>query len=184
MPRSPRISAGLYKEVGMPSKLTALVASLSLLVVLNACGFRLRGNVELPPVLQDTYIQSQAPFTGMARALRTQLERSGANVLETKEQASAILTVVAERSENRVLSVGSRGKVTEYELFDEATFSLSDASGKVLIKPQTVRITRDLVFDPNELLGKLSEAESYHLEMRGNLARQILMRINAGMRHQ
>jgi LPS-assembly lipoprotein len=172
----------------MPNKLTGLGALLSLLMVLNACGFRLRGNVELPPVLQDTYIQSQAPFTGMARALRTQLQRSGANVLESKEHASAILTVVGERSENRVLSVGgsggSRGKVTEYELFDEATFSLSDASGKVLIKPQTVRITRDLVFDPNELLGKLSEAESYHVQMRENLARQILMRIHAGMRHQ
>lgn len=165
------------------NKLTFLASLLPLLLALNACGFRLRGSVELPPVLQDTYIQSQAPFTGMARALRTQLERSGANVLASKEQASAILAVVNERSESRVLSVGSRGKATEYELFDEATFSLSDAGGKVLIEPQTVRITRDLVFDPNELLGKLSEAESIHKQMRENLARQILMRIDAGLRH-
>ncbi len=165
------------------NKLTFLASLLPLLLALSACGFRLRGGVELPPVLQETYIQSQAPFTGMARALRTQLERSDANVLESKEQASAILVVVHERSESRVLSVGSTGKATEYELFDEATFSLTDPGGKVLIAPQTVRITRDLVFDPNELLGKLSEAESMHKQMRENLARQILIRIDAGLRH-
>jgi LPS-assembly lipoprotein len=155
---------------------------LLLVLVLSACGFHLRSAVELPPVLQDTYLESKTPYTGMARALRTQLERSGANVLESREHASAVLTVVRERAENRVLSVGSRGKATEYELVDEITFSLSDAAGKVLVEPQTVRVTRDLVFDPNELLGKLSEAESYHVEMRDSLARQVLMRIDARLR--
>lgn len=168
----------------MLNKLTSLGALLSLLVALNACGFHLRGNVELPSVLQDTYIDSKAPFTGMARALRTQLERSGATVLEARQQASAILTVVSERSEGRVLSVGSSGKATEYELFDEAVFSVSDPGGKTLIEQQTVRITRDLVFDPNELLGKLSEAEGIHKQMRENLARQILLRIDVGIRQR
>jgi LPS-assembly lipoprotein len=91
--------------------------------------------------------------------------------------------VVSERSENRVLSVGSTGKATEYELFDEVVFSLGDATGKVLVAAQTLRLTRDLVFDQNELLGKLSEAESIHKQMRETLARQILMRIQAAM-HQ
>ena len=155
---------------------------LSLLLISTACGFKLRGSVALPPIMQDTYINSEDPFTGMARAVRSQLERSGANVLDTKEQASAVLTISHERSENRVLSVGSSGKATEYELFDEVSFSLSDADGKVLLDPQTLRMTRDLVFDQNELLGKISEAEGIHKQMRANLARQMLMRIDAGMR--
>jgi LPS-assembly lipoprotein len=154
----------------------------SLAVVLNACGFKLRGPVELPEALQDTYIESQNPYTGMARALREQIERAGANVVEDKAQASAVLRVVRERSENRVLSVGSSGKATEYELFDEVVFSVTDVKGKPLVKPQSLRTTRDLVFDENELLGKLSEAESIHRQMRENLARQVLMRIQAAMR--
>jgi LPS-assembly lipoprotein len=155
---------------------------LSLAVALNACGFRLRGPVELPEAMQDTYIESRNPFTGMARALRIQIERAGANVVEQKKQASAVLRVVRERSENRVLSVGSSGKATEYELFDEVVFSLSDTKGKPLVEPQTLRTTRDLVFNENELLGKLSEAESIHGQMRENLARQALMRIQAALR--
>lgn len=165
----------------MLKKLTCASVLLSFFIVLTACGFKLRGNVELPPVLQDTYIQSEAPFTGMARALRAQLKQSGANVLESEEQASAILKINHERSENRVLSVGSSGKATEYELFDEVSFSLSDSNGKVLIASQTLRITRDLVFDQNQLLGTISEAEGIHRQMRASLARQIIMRISAGM---
>lgn len=156
----------------------------SLLALLSACGFHLRGEVELPPLLQDTYIESDDPFTGIARPLRTQLERSGASVLETREQASAVLKIIAERSENRVLSVGSSGKATEYELFNEVVFSLSDAAGKVLIGPQTVRMTRDLTFDETELLGKLSEADGIHRQMLDSIARQILTRIQVGMQQR
>jgi LPS-assembly lipoprotein len=168
----------------MFSKPRAPLLLLSLLVTLSACGFHLRGDVELPPILQDTYIDSRNPFTGIARPLRSQLERSGANVLEDSKQASAILKIVSERSENRVLSVGSSGKATEYELFNEVGFSLNDPKGKVLIKQQTVRMTRDLVFDENELLGKLSEADSIHRQMLESLARQILIRIQVGMQQQ
>lgn len=159
-----------------------LLALAWLLTGLAACGFQLRGDVELPPVLQDTYIESRDPYTGMARALRVQLERSGVNVLETPEQASAVLEVVSERSENRVLSVGSSGKATEYELFNQVVFSVREAGGRQLVAPQTVSMTRDLVFDENELLGKLSEADSIHREMRDSLARQVLTRIQAAMR--
>lgn len=167
-----------------PRALARAATLLVLLSTLNACGFHLRGEVALPAVLQDVYIESRDPYSGMARALRTQLKRAGANVLESPEQASAILKVVRERSENRVLSVGSTGKATEYELFDEVVFSLSDAAGKELMRSETLRLTRDLVFDQNELLGKLSEAESIHRQMRETLARQTLMRIQATMDRQ
>jgi len=156
----------------------------SLLAVLSACGFHLRGEVELPPLLKDTFIESGDPYTGIARHLRTQLERSGATVLETREQASAVLRVIGERSENRVLSVGSSGKATEYELFNEVVFSLSDAAGKALVGPQTVRMTRDLTFDETELLGKLSEAESIHRQMLDSIARQILTRIQVSLQQK
>jgi len=164
------------------SLFTTVVALL--LALLPACGFHLRGDVELPPALQETYLESRNPYTGIARALRVELEAAGGRVLESDEHATALLRIVREISENRILSVGSTGKASEYELFNEVVFSLSDAEGKVLIKPQTLRMTRDLVFDETELLGKISEAESIHRQMRRNMARQIIIRIGAGLRQQ
>ena len=94
---------------------------------------------------------------------------------------------ITERENNFVeqfVLTGSTGKASEYELFNEVVFSLSDAEGKVLIEPQTLRMTRDLVFDETELLGKISEAEGIHRQMRRNMARQIIIRIGAGLRQQ
>ena len=138
----------------------------------------------MPTALQETYLDSENPFTGMARAMRQELEAAGGRITESSEQASSVLHILRETSQNRILSVGSTGKASEYELFNEVVFSLDDAQGAVLIKPQTLRMTRDLVFDETELLGKLSEAEGIHRQMRRNLARQIIIRIKAGLRQQ
>jgi len=152
---------------------------LLLLAMCSACGFKLRGAVELPAVLQETYLESENPFTGMARALRIELEAAGARVVESSEQATAVLIIVNERSQNRILSVGSTGKASEYELLEEITFELADRNGKILVQKQNLRMIRDLVFDETELLGKVSESEQLHVQMRRNLARQIITRINA-----
>ncbi|GMQ88636.1 MAG: hypothetical protein BMS9Abin09_0065 [Gammaproteobacteria bacterium] len=157
---------------------------LLLMTGLSACGFKLRGDVELPQVLQETYIESENPFTGMARALRAELEGAGARIVESSEQATAVLKITDEKSVNRILSVGSTGKASEYELFDSVTFELTDRNGKALIKSQNLRMIRDLVFDENELLGKVSEAEQLHVQMRRSLARQIFTRINAELKRQ
>jgi outer membrane lipopolysaccharide assembly protein LptE/RlpB len=50
----------------------------------------------------------------------------------------------------------------------------------VLLEPQTLRMTRDLVFDDTQLLGKVSEAEVIRRQMQRDLARQIITRIRAG----
>ena len=169
----------------MKPKQSLFVTAIALLLgLLSACGFHLRGEVELPPALQETYLESRNPYTGMARALRVELEAAGGTIMESGEHAAAVLHIVREISENRILSVGSTGKASEYELFNEVVFSLSDAEGKVLIEPQTLRMTRDLVFDETELLGKISEAEGIHRQMRRNMARQIIIRIGAGLRQQ
>jgi len=167
-----------------PNRCFPVTAIALLLALLPACGFQLRGDVELPLALQETYLESKNPYTGMARALRVELEAAGGSIVESSEQASAVLHIIREVSENRILSVGSTGKASEYELFNEVIFSLSDAQGEVLIEPQTLRMTRDLVFDETELLGKISEAEGIHRQMRRNMARQIIIRIGVGLRQQ
>jgi LPS-assembly lipoprotein len=157
---------------------------LLLLMMFSACGFKLRGDVELPELLQETYLESENPFTGMARALRVELEAAGARIVDSSEQATAVLKIVSENSENRILSVGSTGRASEFELFEQVVFELTDRNGKVLMKQQSLRMIRDLVFDETELLGKVSESEQLHVQMRRSLARQIITRINTGLQHQ
>ena len=157
------------------------VFALASLVLLQSCGFHLRAGVELPAVLENTYLQSKDLYSGIATELRLELQSAGADLTDQRDAATGVVIVLNERSQRRVLSVGSAGRASEYELFEEVSFALEDPQGNVLLEPQTLRMTRDLVFDENQLLGKVSEAESIHRQMRANLARQAIMRISVSV---
>lgn len=146
--------------------------------LLSACGFHLRGAMELPPILEVTYVNSNQPFQGISQVLRRQLNLAGAKVTENLDEATGVIDILGERSERRILSVGSTGRATEYELLQEVTFGVSDKDGNQILKPQVVSMVRSLTFDENELLGKVTESEKVQRQMRQDLARQIITRIN------
>lgn len=157
------------------------LVALLLVTVLAGCGFHLRGDVALASVLEDTYLKSKEPYSGISAALRNTLQSAGARLVSDPAQASAVLHVISSRSLRRVLSVGSGGKASEYELYEEVTFALEDNQGNELLPAQTLKSIRDMVFDETELLGKVAEAEDIKRQMQRNLARQILTRINVAM---
>ena len=152
------------------------------LAALAGCGFHLRGPVELPPELAVTFLQSKDRYSGIAAELRLELQAAGAELTEDRGDATGVVAILDERSQRRVLSVGSAGRASEYELFEEVSFALEDPQGTVLLEPQTLRLTRDLVFDDTQLLGKVAEAEVIRRQMQRDLARQIITRIEVGMR--
>ena len=163
----------------MPNSGLAAFAALSL-VLLSACGFHLRAAVELPAVLETTCLQSKNLYSGIATELRLELQSAGADLTDQRDAATGVVVILNERSQRRVLSVGSAGRASEYELFEEVSFALEDPQGNVLLEPQALRITRDLVFDDTQLLGKVSEAEVIRRQMQRDLARQIITRIRVG----
>lgn len=153
-----------------------------LLLALSGCGFHLRGAVTLPPVMEITYIEAQQPYAGMAAALREQLRSAGARLTDQRNEASAVLRILQHRSERRVLSVGSRGKASEYELFEEVVFDLLKPDGSTILERQSLRLTRDLVFDETQLLGKIEEASDIRRQMQRSLAGDIIARIGIATR--
>lgn len=155
-----------------------------LFLLLSACGFHMRGAVDLPAVMQSTYIESRYPFDDMTRIIKQELRASEVNVVQQQEAATSVLQLISHRSSRRVLSVGSSGRATEYELFEEITFVLLDTQGKEYVPPQTLRMTRDFVFDEAQLLGKVEEAEDIHEQLQHALARRILTRIQVRLREQ
>lgn len=148
---------------------------------LTACGFHLRGAVTLPAIMQSTYVESQFPFDDMTRIIDQELRSSGVKVVPDKESATAVLKLISHRSNRRILSVGSSGRATEYELFEEVTFALFDAQGEEYLEPQILSITRDLVFDETQLLGKVEESEAIRIQLQQTLARRVLTRIQVSL---
>ena len=84
-----------------------------LCLLLTACGFQLRQPVQLPSHLQQVYVQ------GGSNELNRELSgilASSATLVDSADQAQAIVQLVAEKQHRRTLSVNQRGKVQEMEL--------------------------------------------------------------------
>ena len=149
---------------------------LSVALALSGCGFHLRGAAQLPPSMQQTYIDGS--FTSaIVRDLRLNLEASGTDVVDSPQAAGATLHILTENYERRVLSVRSNAQVSEYELIYTVRFSVVRADGVQLLEAQTVSVSRDYRYDPNQVLGASSEESLLQQEMQRDVSQLILRRL-------
>ena len=158
-----------------------LLTLLSLSLI--ACGFHLRGPVELPAALKETRIAGIAEFAPLSLELKKVLTNAGAKVLPASAKSSlSIITIRNEQYERRVLSVDSQGRAAEYGLIYSFSFEVSGDAGKILVASQKIELTRDYRFDPNNVLAKDTEEAKIRTEMIGFGVRQLIRRVNATLK--
>lgn len=152
------------------------IAVFALVATLAACGFHLRGQEErgvAPRELLTTYVQGGNPQTGLTDELR----RSGSRIIQDRQQAKLLLTLLTDGFERRLLSVGTTGKAREFELYYSVTFEVRDQAGKELLPKTDISLVRDYRFDETQLLGKDAEEAVLRQDMVREAVQQILRRL-------
>lgn len=162
-------------------KTRALAAAL-LLGGLAACGFRLQGAEPLPGALVRTYLETDEPGSEFSVSLRDALRMRGAEIVERREDATSVLRILEDVTDQRVMSVTARNVPREYEIYYSVTFVL-DAGDERLIEPQTLISTRVYAWNETEVLGKEAEERVLRQAMAEDLARRVMRRIEASRRH-
>ena len=150
------------------------------LLLLGACGFHLRGSetsrVQLPP----TYLAgTPGP---LQRAVRHYLNVSGVSVVEVRKDAQLVINLIGEDVQRRVLSVGSTGKVEEYEVHYGATYALTRGNGESLIPAETLGQQRSYSFNEANVLAKDAEQDRLVQDMRRDVVRQMMLRVQSVLR--
>ncbi len=148
----------------------------------SACGFRLRGSIEVPEVLQETYIAGIAEFSELNQELKRILQRSGSEIQSHSENANSIITIQGERFWRRALSVDAIGRASEYELHYSYSFTITNLKGEVIIPSQSIKVTRDYTFDPNNVLAKDVEEQQIRIDMIKFSVRQMMRRIDSQLK--
>ena len=148
------------------------------MILLSGCGYHLAGKADLDPVFENSHVSYQNRGRVIAELLEKQFEVNGVNLV-SKEEASALVNVLYERREKDILSVDEEGKVREYELILLVGIDVRDVEGNKLMRDQNIRLTRDLLFDIDDVLGKGSEENKIYQEMQEDVARLILYRLQA-----
>jgi len=125
---------------------------------LTACGFQLQGAFSPPAGMERIYIATDDRYSPFYREFDARLRAEGVDLVEAGTDATAIFTIIADATGQRVLSVSARNVPTEYEVFYTITYGLeSGANG--LMPLQTLTLTRDYTYDSTLVLGKAHEEE-------------------------
>ena len=153
-----------------------------LIGLLQACGFKLRGSVELSSDMSPIYLQQNSVFE-LGREIKSLLISNKIDFIEDEKSSKAQLVLVKEDKKRRVLSVDSDGRAREYLLSYNVTFSIKINSAKSAADKQAaedhISISRSLLFDPDAVLAVANESEVLYKDMRRDAARLILLKLQA-----
>jgi LPS-assembly lipoprotein len=160
---------------------TVLLLSAGLALLLSACGFHLRGAYKLPAHLSPLYIAKDSMSSQLYQGLRAAMLASGMELTSDTAQAASDLHITRESRSRAVLSVDAAGRAREYELKYELVFSLKSGD-EVIIDNGPLQLRRNLVFDPENVLGATNEEESLYQDMVRDSTGLILLRIQAAVK--
>jgi len=149
-----------------------------LLAVLAACGFRLKGATPLPFDTLYTNIAENSAFGADLRRLIVATSPNTRFVTDVS-QAQARLTQISMQQSMREISISPEGLVEEYELNLIFVFQLTDAQGRILLPPTTLRSTREVPYDPSAIQAKQGEIGSLFQEMQRSLVDRIVRRLTS-----
>ena len=147
---------------------------LGLSLTLAACGFQLRGNAALP--FDSVYVEGgQDIAVDLQRAIRPTTTK----VVERPQDAQAVVQILSETREKRILGLNNAGRVSEFRLLYRVNFKVTSASGSELLSPQQIELRRDITFNDNQTLAKESEEALLYRDMQADVVQQIFRRVSA-----
>jgi len=156
----------------------ALRLTLIALILLAGCsGWHLRGTQRGAVSIKSVYLNdTSARYLG--EALTAELRYAGVAVTAQKNNAQAVIDLIGESFDRRVLSVDpDTGKVRELELGLEVKFSVRKQDGKLLIAPENLSWVQDFLFDENSLLGTVERAQIIERDLAEDAAKAIILRL-------
>ena len=144
----------------------------------SGCGYQLRGEASLPPEMEKTRIIIDDEYSTLARRVRVMLERSGVQIVGPDE-ASAILEIPQNQIVTEVLTIADNARVREYRLTHTVQFRLTDARGQELIGWQTLRQSREISFDEQQILASSREQEYLRKDLAETMAQLLVARLES-----
>ena len=142
---------------------------------LIACGFRLRGMVDLPfKVIAITGNPSPPLRADLQTAILTGTD---AKVAINPKDADLILEITNDINGREILAYNSNGQVSAYRLNIRVGFRAYDLAGAEIVPEAEIYMTRDMDFTVSTVLATDVQIQQFLTLMRKDLAIQILRRV-------
>ncbi len=169
-----------------------------LLMLLAACGFKLRGSADLPAhkLPFATIALTLAPTSEFYAQLKRNIEASsaGTRVVDAGE-AEAILAVLGDTSQKNILSLNTSGRVREFQLVRTFSFKVQANNRAAAPAPQvkytdapavapteyvpasTIVLRREVTYSDDLVLSKEGEEALLWRDIQNDLVQQLMRRL-------
>ena len=146
----------------------------TLLVLLTACGWHLKGQVDLPANLRILNLSASAIGFDSQKLIKQSLL---SNAVTLSEDAPYKLKILKDSGTKRTLAVTSNAKASEYELIQTLSFVLLNDQGQEVSETIDITTYRTLLYDSAAAIGKAQEEKNMRREMKRDNASKLLQRL-------
>ena len=149
-----------------------------LVLLLSACGFHLRGLIDVPEWLDNVSIISKDGNKELVSLLKSQLEGYKVEVNPEPALAKYWLIINKITFQQQIVSVGASTNPRQYQLILTVEFMLQTSKGQIIKTPRTVAVSRQLTVNNDRILGSNEEETVLISEMRREAVIQIINRLS------
>jgi LPS-assembly lipoprotein len=153
--------------------LKLLIIALAISVT-SACGWHLRGQVDLPAALSVLDVNVSSVDFASQNAIKQSLLSNGVTI---SEDAQYQLKIINEKAEKRTLAVTTNAKASEFELIQILEFQLFNMEKQAVSELITVTTYQTLQYDANAEIGKAQEEQNLRADMKQSNAYKMLLRL-------
>ena len=154
-----------------------MLKALSLLLcslLLTACGFHLRGMIDLPAWLNNVAIRGDAAKVEFSSLTKSYLEGYHVRVNPDPTTADYWLIISNFNYQQQIVSIGASTNSRQYQLILRVDFLLQDRQGHMISPLRRVVVTRQLTVNNDRILGSNAEEHSFLHEMRQEAVTQMV----------
>jgi len=158
--------------------LSRSIVMVFLVASLTACGFHLRDSTRLPLPLITILLLTEDLDSRQKIELERQLILAGASLNDAQVGDAVHLTVAIRVLPDRsVVDTAGQGK-SIIRIFRQLSYSLSTATGELLVEQTTILRQLDIALDSNELAAVEYEKQSAGILLDQELFRQLILQLS------
>jgi LPS-assembly lipoprotein len=145
---------------------------------LSACGFHLRGIVDIPTWLNNVAVVSKGEHKELVDLLRSQFDGYHIQVNEDAAQADYWIVINYVTLKQQIISIGASTNPRQYQLIMTVEFLLTTPKGNIIKPPRKIFVTRQFTVNNDRILGSNEEEALLVSEMRQEAVVQIINRLS------
>ncbi len=172
----------MYNLLGKNTIARKIGVIISLVFLLTACGYHLRGSIDLPESLQKMYVRGAS--RELSEAIKQAFRSTTGELVSNAADAGMILNVIDEDYRRRTVSISSSGFSNEFDLIYRLVFDLIDKDGNELVSAQTIEV-RQAYFNQQSsdiVLSKENEEQVLRKELYLKAVHSVIGRARAELK--